>query len=539
MTNFVLKEMNPLENERPTDYTDRIGQFYISTISKEHRDTLGQYLTPSKIADFMSSLIECKLKSIDILDPGAGIGILSCSLCEALAKSHNKPEKIRLVAYEFDKKLIPLLKKCLDYLRLWLTSNNVSLEYKVINSDFILTNASVMENIVKLSGNPKRYDLIISNPPYFKILKSDPRAKVASSVIYGQPNMYALFMAVSASLLKTSGELVFITPRSFAAGSYFKLFREKFFSAVRPTHLHLFESRYEAFDRDSILQENIILKAVREKDWVKKQDEYFVNISSCTGIKDLDYCTIREVPITDLIDMASKNRYLHIPLSERDDYVIQLVNSWIGSLHDHGMEISTGPVVPFRAKDLICDIGNLDEAYAPLLWMQNINEMCVKWPISSKKEQYIKINFTSKKLLVENKNYILMRRFSAKEDIKRLKSTPYLAGNINSRYLGLENHLNYIYKPNGDLSKEVLYGLSAILNSKIIDSYIRTFNGNTEISATELRSIPLPSIDLIKEIGSYLLKTNLSNGDIDTYVTEKLTAEYNIYNKDQKAAVYG
>ena len=53
-------------------------------------------------------------------------------------------------------------------------------------------------------------------------------------VIHGQPNIYALFMAIAAHLLAKNGELIFITPRSYTAGPYFRLFREHFFSYVEP-----------------------------------------------------------------------------------------------------------------------------------------------------------------------------------------------------------------------------------------------------------------------------------------------------------------
>jgi adenine-specific DNA-methyltransferase len=36
------------------------------------------------------------------------------------------------------------------------------------------------------------FDLVIANPPYFKIPKSDPRAQAAAAIVHGQPNIYAL-----------------------------------------------------------------------------------------------------------------------------------------------------------------------------------------------------------------------------------------------------------------------------------------------------------------------------------------------------------
>jgi len=237
--------------------------------------------------------------------------------------------------------------------------------------------------------------------------------------------------------------------------------------------------------------------------------------------------------------MYSKNKYLHIPLSDKDDDVIRLVNSWKNVLHDYNMEISTGPVVPFRAKEVITNSGEIEKTHAPLIWMQNVKEMTVEWPVSMKKNQFIVQNTSTQKLLVDNKNYVLMRRFSPKEDDKRLKTTPYIGGTIKSRYLGLENHLNYIHRPHSELTVEEIYGLSAILNSRIIDSYIRTFNGNTEISATELRSIPLPGLDLIKKIGKHIIENNMSNGEIDQYVNNELLTNYTAVNGNEKAAIYG
>ena len=83
-------------------------------------------------------------------------------------------------------------------------------------------------------------------------------------IVHGQPNIYSFFMAISASLLKKEGELVFITPRSFCSGSYFKLFRKWFLKQVKPLFIHSFEFRIELFEH-GVLQETIILKAKKYK----------------------------------------------------------------------------------------------------------------------------------------------------------------------------------------------------------------------------------------------------------------------------------
>ena len=520
--------IEPKKDERPAIYADRLGQDYASSSSIDHKKNFGQYITPVEVADFMSLQLVPKNTSLKILDPGAGTGVLSCSLCETLCRISSKITTIELVAYESDKCLLPYLEKSFDYLCLWLKARKVILNYHISNKDFVLDNANALGDLSNYFGiedtEYQKYDFVISNPPYFKIPKSDQRAKVAASVVHGQPNIYALFMAISASLLKKEGELVFITPRSFTAGPYFRLFRERFFSMVKPKFLHLFGSRYETFDRDSILQENIIIKA--QKDGVQHKGSYddYVIISFSEGLKDLQNTVKRKIKLSEIIDLESKNKVLHIPISLKEENVIKLVQSWEGNLHDYGMEISTGPVVPFRATVFIAEKESQKEPYAPLLWMQNVKPMIVQWPISTRKQQYIKICQESTRLLVPNKNYVLLRRFSAKEQGRRLVAAPYSANTINTQLLGLENHLNYIYRPKGELSPEEIYGLSALYNCSLLDQYFRTFNGNTQVSAIELRGIPLPPLDLIKSIGRYIMSHPISNGELDIWISEILSS---------------
>ena len=57
--------------------------------------------------------------------------------------------------------------------------------------------------------------------------------------------------------------MVAITPRSFCNGPYFKPFRALFLSQMSLRRLHLLNSRSTAFHADDVLQENIIVYAVK------------------------------------------------------------------------------------------------------------------------------------------------------------------------------------------------------------------------------------------------------------------------------------
>ncbi len=74
--------------------------------------------------------------------------------------------------------------------------------------------------------------------------------------------------------------------------------------------------------------------------------------------------------------------------------------------------------------------------------------------------------------------------------------------------IGVENKLNYIYRPKGHLDRFEVMGLCGLLNSELFDLYFRTFNGNVNVSATELRQMPLPDLHIIKEIGRKLVLMN-------------------------------
>lgn len=174
----------------------------------------------------------------------------------------------------------------------------------------------------------------------------------------------------------------------------------------------------------------------------------------------------------------------------------------------HGLRISTGPVVAFRTREHLQAAPTGPESeQAPLFWMHNVLPMRLHWPDPKPaKEQYLGVAPETRAMLRPNKTCVLLRRFSAKDDKSRLVAAPYLApGPYDTPFVGFENKLNYIYRAEGAMSDAEATGVAALLNSRLFDSYFRTFNGNTNVSATELRDMPLPPLDLIRAIGEQLV----------------------------------
>ena len=109
------------------------------------------------------------------------------------------------------------------------------------------------------------------------------------------------------------------------------------------------------------------------------------------------------------------------------------------------------------------------------------------------------------KVLVPSNNYILQRRFSAKEDKRRLVCAPLEKSRFTAAYLGFENKINFLYKLGGDFKRSELYGVAVLLNSEFYDTYFRIINGNINVSATEVRILPMPHLEVICAIGNVYL----------------------------------
>lgn len=391
------------------------------------------------------------------------------------------------------------------------------MNYQLNESDFVLDKCEYLDSDDSIFGAMnvgERFDYIISNPPYFKLAKDDVHTRSCASIVDGQTNIYALFMAICTKLLENDGQMIFITPRSFASGRYFQSFRDFLFRHVHIDLIHLFNTRKDTFSKDEVLQELVIMR-MHPAGEVKN-----IIVSFSQGIRDLDQPHQKEYPAADIVDVDSVEKVVYLPVDSRDEAILSMFRSWDGNMEKYGIKISTGPVVAFRAHDFIVSEPGKDTV--PLYWLHNVVKMLCDHPVQKKdKGQYIKVTSETKAALLPNKNYVLLRRFSSKDDSSRLVAAPYFGNMSQYEAVGIENKLNYIYRPKGHLRRDEVMGLTALLDSEMFDAYFRTFNGNINVSATELRMMPLPPIETIREIGrKIILRNNYSIDFINDLVLD-------------------
>jgi adenine-specific DNA-methyltransferase len=445
----------------------------------EHKKSWGQFFTSPRIAAFMASLLDApRIECVRILDPGAGTGVLGIAAINDLL--HRWAGRVHLTAVEKEPGAARILRESLAAAQqTW----GDRLQYGVIEDDFLELDRP------RLGTKPlPSFDYAIGNPPYFKMSPTDDCGGDA-------PNAYARFIEVAVRMLASGGQLCFIIPRSFSSGYYFKRFRRRLHAVARLDHVHVFESRTDAFRDDGVLQENIIVMYRKTE-----LPNASVTISSSLGESDLEERAISIVPRSRVIAEA-RDSSVCLPSNRHDLRVMDLVDGWTGTLASLGLEVSTGPVVPFRAEEFLRETASASTV--PLLWLQHVLPGTVIWPLAGgfRKPEHIERS-AGPKLLVANRTYVLIRRFSAKEDAHRLVAGPYIAGHLPGDVLGLENHVNFIHRPGSELSPSEAIGLAALLNSELIDSYFRISSGNTQVSATELRALPLPPVHILDALAA-------------------------------------
>lgn len=477
------------------------GKAVLATRTKASRKENGQFLTSPLIAGNMAEQLGVLPEEARVLDPAIGSGVLPCAVIEHAIKT-GFPKRLEIIGYEVDGELCDAARAILANAAATALQRGINVSFEVRHHDFLRAHFPLTTS--PLFDGPEEswasFYAVIANPPYFKLRVDDPRVQAITGRVRGHTNIYTLFMALSAKLLDPRGKGVFIVPRSFCSGAYFAGFRADFVELVTPTRLHVFESRQEAFKSDTVLQENVI---VTFEKFAATEALQGVQITSSSGAATMHTAISRKVNKAHFLAERNSAVFFRVPTSELDEHILDVVDGWPDSFKSHGLEVSTGPVVPFRARTLLTDALAVESGAAlPLYWMQNVEADRTNWPTDRRgKSQGILKEAGDKKLLVPAANYVLIRRFSAKEERRRLTAAPFLKAAYSHEKVGLENHVNYLYRKGGELTEDEARGLSALLNSALIDRYFRILNGHTQVNATDLRTLPLPPLEIISEIG--------------------------------------
>ncbi len=476
-----------------------------SRLDPQTQARLGQHLTNAPTAAFMAGLLRLpSTGTYRLLDPGAGSGALTAAVvARVLAEAPGV--RLDVTVVEADPAMLPALRETLDECERAAAAAGAEFTATVIEGSFIDT--------ARTLGT---FDAVIQNPPYGKLAARASDRLATSRQAVDCPNIYAAFVALSVPALPPGGQLVAITPRSFTNGTYFAKYRQWLLPQVAFDTIHIFDARDSVFADSGVLQETIIYSMTRTDE---TPDTAILSLSR----DHRDSLTEREVDYAEIVHPGDRQLYVRIPSSADDADLVAQMSALPCSLADLGVSVSTGRVVDFRSREQLLD-EPYDEHY-PMVYPANISHGVLTHPkATGKPQRYSITRAEDRRLLVPEGVYTLVKRFSSKEETRRLVAGVWNPAEQGEGPVAFDNKLNYFHVNGKGLDADLAMGLAVWLNSEPVDRYFRTFSGHTQVNATDLRGMRWPTLATLRNLG--VGRTELPDtGTIDRLVTAVIAAE--------------
>jgi tRNA1(Val) A37 N6-methylase TrmN6 len=378
-------------------------------LSKEEKKEYGIFLTPlttiQKNIEFLSPYIK---DGMTVLEPSCG----SCHFIFSLLEKYD----LNITGVEFNKKIFDSIAKYeTDKVRLY-------------HRDFIK-----FEEL-------DTYDLIIGNPPYFVMKKTDVPS-MYHKYFDGRPNIFILFIIKSLHLLKKDGILSLVLPKSFLNCLYYNKTRKYIIENYKI--LTIIECSDEYLDTK---QETIILVVQNKKD-VCGNAGFVLNYEG-------NYIFGNPAIIDKLRDLYAGST----------------------TLSQMGCRVFVGTVVWNQNKAILTN----DATKTRLIYSSDIkdNELVLQKYANKEKKNYIDKAGCNEPVLVINRGYGVG---NYKFDYSLIE------GGFD--YL-IENHLICVKCDLGNEGAVAMYEkiISSLENPKTIE-FIKLYFGNNAINTTELAHI--------------------------------------------------
>lgn len=458
----------------------------LATLHPDEQAKLGQFFTPERAAVLIAGLPRLpQAGRLRVLDPGAGVGSLAAAVVHRVGLEAPHVH-VEIVAVEVDPGVSSYLSETMANCEETAASRGGSVSTRVLTGDFLELGSGAFESHPALTDP---FDLVIMNPPYAKLAANSAYRQALLRQGVDCPNLYAAFLTLGAAALTPGGQLVAITPRSFANGPYFERFRKHLLRTIAIDRLHAFESRSTVFSDTGVLQENIVLSGTRGG----ARDTVLLSVSQ----DHTDAAVEHVLDYDDLVRPGDPHKFLRVAAVGSDTKVMSAMPATLPEL---GVAVSTGRVVDFRARANLRE--DVDEDCVPLIYPGNLRGGTVAWPRAMRKPQgFAVLTDGDRRLLVPPGCYVVVKRFSAKEERRRIVAgvwDPIINGDTD---VAFENHLNVLHRNGAGLDRALAVGLSLWLNGSVVDEFFRTFSGHTQVNATDLRSLRYPSVEALRALG--------------------------------------
>ena len=525
--------------------------------SKTHRKEQGIYYTPSYIVDYIvkntvGEYIKThtpeEIRTVKILDPACGSGsflIRAYKELEAYWNNYYKKNKEisesartvkqakfdpqaesdtpefystkaeilmnNIFGVDLDPKAVEiaqlnlLLQISERKRRLPLLQNNIKIGNSLIDDPKVSNRAFKWEEefpeIMKDGG----FDIVIGNPPYGALLGKNEikylRVNNKNMHIFGKINTYRLFILKSEELLKKQGYLGVIVPNTWLSDrDSFPLRRLIITHFEEAKVIHIPESGRVFID---VTQAVTIATFKR----VNATDNFRLLFMNANNHQDLEGARFLSIYGSDL----KKNMQLKIPLYITHIDLLRKINMSGNENFQKYFDIRQGEVNLTVYKNSLSKVSGMSTH--PLIRGDNIERYHI---IESEREKERFVYFKNIKRDDSIVDRICLKEVSNMAQSRRLKATIIRNG------FNLGHTANYLI-PKEDTDEQTMYYALALLNSKLLNFYFKSYSNTNHISVDEISNLPV-KYDNVPEIAkkSKLLYELYNTVDQTTYNDKRI-----------------
>ncbi|AKE15348.1 HsdM family class I SAM-dependent methyltransferase [Bacillus cereus] len=458
---------NSIEVDTTIDFKYWVKNLLEDFFKKIDQRQYGEYYTPEQLIKLSFNSLELNA-SQSVVDPACGSGFFLLEYMTALLEKElikiEDSEELKKNIHGYD--VFPFAIIMTKLLLGEFIIKNGGNSPKAFHFPNILIHNTVRSLACK-KGNDKlslkKYDLIIGNPPFFRIEPND-KNEICKCISYGHNYIHSIFVHWSIQHLSKNGQACLFLPQSILSGFYYQKLREELLSTCS-LDLIISDKKHE---KSFMVQQDIMIIYFSKSN---SKNNYSI------GLPNLDFTKISsfDVPLT-----LTLNKNNVIPVFKEDKQIEAaklLAKNEILDFIDE-FELGTGNFVWNQNKKLIFKepIPNS----VPLIMGPSVTSEGIF--LNQAKFNYCTPN---KNKYLRNERLILFRRMSPIGNSQRM-----IASIIDSEEIPvfvLENHINFIQHKDNN-SKKLHDMLNFIVSNEfnvLLDSFCQT----NQVSTNDILTI--------------------------------------------------
>ena len=505
--------------------------FYEKSLNKTFKKLLGQFYTPQNIVIRMVQTLEIN-KDTNIIDPACGAGIFVTKIIDKYAKKVSDMELVEFIKNNMYANDIHPFAIIMTKINILIKIINTVEDKKVIGAFLkpkqILKNIKLKDTLEE--NNDTKYDIIIGNPPFFKMDNSQLETYMQyQEKTYGQPNIYELFMYWSFENIKEEGIIQFVVPQSFKAGLYFKTLRQELSKKYIETIISI-ENTKNVFCE---VEQPVLIIYIKNIEPKNKNTQ----IIYLDAIED-KIINNYKVKNNKIYNKTDKSYEIYIAKQKEEYDLIQRINKNenLKTLKELGYKFANGLFVWNQNKKIIGEQNT--EHTIPIVYSDYLETY--KFDFNGNIKNNEKGLFCSEGEIANrfklSGEKLVIQRTSTFTKKKRL--TACIISNKFAKqypYYLIENHVNFLSKIDSkteQIPKKLLYFYLAIINSDLTNWIFKIKSGNTQISATELNLLPIcPYNEKISELSKKCC-TKKYTKELEEELNNQIYISYGITNEE-------